>query len=48
MFWVDEIADEIIQTFPKKKEMVVRDEKTLSGRVHVGSLRGVVLHGILH
>jgi len=24
----------------------VRDEKTASGRVHVGSLRGVVIHGI--
>ena len=47
MFWIDEIADEIIQENPGKKEMVVRDEKTLSGRVHVGSLRGVVLHGVI-
>lgn len=47
MFWVDEFAEEIIKANPGKKEMVVRDEKTLSGRVHVGSLRGVVLHGIV-
>lgn len=47
MFWVDEITDEILAAHPGKKEMVVRDEKTLSGRVHVGSLRGVVLHGVI-
>lgn len=47
MFWVDEIVDDILQKFPKKKEFIVRDEKTLSGRVHVGSLRGVVIHGIV-
>lgn len=47
MFWVDETAEEILQTYPKKKKFNVRDEKTLSGRVHVGSLRGVVLHGVL-
>lgn len=47
MFWLDELADEIIKMYPGKKELVVRDEKTLSGRVHVGSLRGVVLHGVV-
>lgn len=47
MFWVDEIADEILSTYKDKKELVVRDEKTLSGRVHVGSLRGVVIHGVV-
>jgi len=47
MFWVDEIVDKIIETYPKQKEFIVRDEKTLSGRVHVGSLKGVVVHGIV-
>ncbi|MFA5842720.1 MAG: lysine--tRNA ligase [Candidatus Gracilibacteria bacterium] len=46
-FWVDEIAEQIAQAFPDKKEILIRDEKTASGRVHVGSLRGVVLHGVL-
>lgn len=51
MFWADQIADAIEKRFAKQiKDGVVlriRDEKTLSGRVHVGSLRGVVLHGII-
>lgn len=46
-FWVDDIADQIDQTFPDKEEILIRDEKTASGRVHVGSLRGVVIHGVL-
>src|SRR3989338_5446266 len=48
MFWIDEIAEQIDQAFPnKKKEIVFRDEKTASGEVHIGSLRGVMIHGIL-
>lgn len=47
MFWADEIADDIIAAYPNQEEFVVRDEKTLSGPVHVGSLRGVVIHGII-
>lgn len=47
MFWVDEVVEEIIKTHADKPELIVRDEKTLSGRVHIGSLRGVVLHGIV-
>ncbi len=47
MFWVDEIVDDILKKYPDKEEFVLRDEKTLSGRVHVGSLRGVVIHGIV-
>lgn len=47
MFWVDRIADEIIAAYPDKKEFIVRDEKTLSGQVHVGSLRGVLIHGVI-
>lgn len=47
MFWIDRIADDILKTFPNKDELIVRDEKTLSGQVHVGSLRGVVIHGVI-
>lgn len=47
MFWVDEVVGQIIKTHPSQDEFVIRDEKTLSGRVHVGSLRGVVIHGVV-
>lgn len=47
MFWVDETTDKILETYPNKEEFTIRDEKTLSGRVHIGSLRGVVIHGII-
>ena len=47
MFWVDKIVDKILSQYPDQEEFIIRDEKTLSGRVHVGSLRGVVIHGII-
>ncbi len=47
MFWADEIVAEIEKTFPGKKSFIVRDEKTPSGRVHVGSLRGVIVHAVI-
>ena len=47
MFWADEIVEKIEKTFPDRKNFIVRDEKTPSGRVHIGSLRGVVIHGII-
>lgn len=49
MFWADRIAGEIQEHFKDRiargESLVVRDEKTVSGRVHVGSMRGVVIHG---
>lgn len=46
MFWADRIAGEIEARFKKPAEpLVVRDEKTVSGRVHVGSMRGAAVHG---
>ncbi len=49
MFWADRIADEIIKRYggdiKAGKQLIIRDEKTLSGRVHVGSMRGVAIHG---
>ena len=47
MFWADKIADDIVAAYPQKNSFTVRDEKTLSGSVHIGSLRGVVIHGII-
>ncbi|MBU0577741.1 lysine--tRNA ligase [Patescibacteria group bacterium] len=47
MFWTDEVVEKIIETYPDQKQFIIRDEKTLSGRVHIGSLRGVVIHGII-
>ena len=49
MFWADRIAEEIEQRFGKKvpAPLIVRDEKTPSGRVHIGSMRGVAIHGVL-
>jgi lysyl-tRNA synthetase class 1 len=52
MFWADRIAKEIQNTDAAKnatpeKPLLIRDEKTLSGRVHIGSMRGVAIHGIL-
>jgi lysyl-tRNA synthetase class 1 len=51
MYWADRIVDEILE---KEKDrvasgtpLIIRDEKTLSGRVHVGSLRGVAIHGLV-
>ena len=42
MFWADKIAADV-QGF-----QVVNDSKTPSGRVHVGSLRGVIIHDVIH
>ncbi len=42
MFWADKIAAD------SQGEQVVNDSKTPSGRVHVGSLRGVVIHDVIY
>jgi lysyl-tRNA synthetase, class I len=41
MFWADKIAAD------SQESQVVNDSKTPSGRVHVGSLRGVVIHDVI-
>src|SRR3989338_323487 len=48
MFWADRIAQEIEKKFGNTKPVLIRDEKTVSGRVHVGSMRGVAIHGAVH
>ena len=51
MIWTDRTVSEIKERFAKeieaKQPLIIRDEKTLSGRVHVGSLRGIVIHGLI-
>ena len=51
MVWLDRIIGEIKERFAADiqagKPLVIRDEKTLSGRVHVGSLRGIMIHGLI-
>jgi lysyl-tRNA synthetase class 1 len=51
MFWGDILVEELKKKKAKEiregKPLVVRDEKTASGRVHVGSTRSFALHGIV-
>ncbi len=51
MYWADTISEEAKKIYKDKIKagvpLVIRDEKTLSGRVHVGSLRGLAIHGII-
>lgn len=51
MFWADTIADEVERRFASLlalgEPLVVRDEKTASGQVHVGSLRSASMHAIV-
>ncbi len=49
MLWADRIVGEIRakRTPVDGKRFLIRDEKTLSGRVHVGSMRGVAIHGLI-
>ena len=42
MFWADKIAKNA------QENEVVNDSKTPSGRVHVGSLRGVIIHDVIY
>ena len=46
MFWADKVASEIIES-GKYKPYWVDDMKTPSGRIHVGALRGVVVHDLV-
>ncbi len=50
MFWADAITEEILKArleAAKGRPLVIRDEKTASGRVHIGSMRGVAVHGLI-
>ncbi len=51
MFWLDRIFGQIQEQLKDKiasgKTLLVRDEKTASGRVHVGSMRALALHAAI-
>lgn len=47
MYWADRVAKEIIDS-KKFKPYWVDDMKTPSGRIHVGSLRGVMVHDFVY
>src|SRR3989344_7363726 len=42
MFWADQIAQKV------SGRQVIQDEKTPSGKIHVGALRGVIIHDIVY
>src|SRR3989344_1176612 len=44
MFWADIIA----KNLKDKKEYLVNDSKTPSGKVHSGALRGILIHDFIH
>ena len=46
MFWADEIIEDIIEKIPRD-EYLITDWITPSGHVHIGSLRGVVIHDLV-
>ncbi|OGY22905.1 MAG: lysine--tRNA ligase [Candidatus Woykebacteria bacterium RBG_13_40_15] len=45
MFWAGEIAKKLKE---KGRAQLVNDAKTPSGRVHVGALRGVLIHDLIY
>lgn len=47
MFWADKFAKQIINS-GQHKPYWVDDMKTPSGRVHIGALRGVVIHDLVY
>jgi lysyl-tRNA synthetase class 1 len=46
MFWLDEITEEILQKY-KKDDFLIADWFTPSGKAHIGSLRGVIVHDLI-
>lgn len=51
MFWLDRVYEELAVALKDKiasgKTLLIRDEKTASGRVHVGSMRALALHAAI-
>ncbi|EKD56752.1 MAG: hypothetical protein ACD_58C00103G0001 [uncultured bacterium] len=45
-FWVDETINEILKR--KDKKYLITDYKTPSGKIHVGALRGVIIHDVIY
>lgn len=51
MFWADIVKKNITEAYQSKiatkEPLIIRDEKTASGRVHIGSMRGAAIHGVI-
>lgn len=51
MFWADKVKEEAQRALSAhisaEETLIVRDEKTASGRVHIGSMRGVAIHDMV-
>jgi lysyl-tRNA synthetase class 1 len=48
MFWADRIAEEIKEKYTVKDgPLVIRDEKTMSGYAHIGSMLSAAMHGVI-
>lgn len=51
MFWLDRVYEQLHEQLKDKiasgKTLVIRDEKTASGRVHIGSMRALILHAAI-
>jgi lysyl-tRNA synthetase class 1 len=49
MFWGDKIVEEFLadEKYKSKSHLIIRDEKTISGHPHVGSLRSFVMHATI-
>ncbi len=45
-FWAEEVKKDILQR--KDKKYLITDYKTPSGRIHIGALRGVVIHDVIY
>lgn len=45
-FWVDQIVEDIAKR--NEKKYLITDYKTPSGKVHIGALRGVVIHDVIY
>jgi lysyl-tRNA synthetase class 1 len=46
MYWVDEIVKDILKKNPKDSYLIT-DWKTPSGHIHIGALRGVMIHELI-
>jgi len=46
MFWADEVVKRFLD-LSQKNNFLISDYKTPSGRIHVGALRGVLIHQVL-
>lgn len=47
MFWADQWAKDIAEKHGSRKPIVIRDEKTMSGYAHVGSMLSAAMHGVV-